>query len=106
MLIIIIKCIKLKKCFKIISPVVRLGNKEGTSMMKETLRLEILNELQNKFRLESGPRNEMQLISGNSVLFRGFNGLATLYCNRAIPPSQLVTTLHFKGLTVKLEHSL
>lgn len=40
------KDIKPKRCFKLISPMVRLGNKESNSVMHETLGLGILNELQ------------------------------------------------------------
>lgn len=74
--------------------------------MKETSGLEELNELQNKFSPESGPVDKIQLISGNSTLFQGLNELATLYWDRVICSLQLVATLHFKGLNIKLEASL
>lgn len=71
-----IKDIKRKRCLKVISPLVRLGSKESDSVMHEPLGLGILNEGHNRFSIESGPGNKMQLISGNSTLFRGLYGLA------------------------------
>lgn len=81
-----------------------MGHEKSNRVIEEPLEVEKLNKLQNKFSPAPGP--EIQLISGSLAPFQGLNELVTLNYNILISPSQFVTTLHFKGHNVKLEHPL